>query len=188
MHVLQEYVAVVHPWKRPVLAYSGQYHPVSQGLSWSVLSDACMGKSCLGQSGSCFILRQEIHLQERGIRSGTLPAPLAVGFGKACEVARKEMEVDTAHIKRLADRLYDGLNAQLQHVVLNGPLDQKQRYVGNLNLSFAYVEGESLLMGLKVTRLLIRHQPSLSLARPIRWFPSYLLSALIFNESVVQLC
>ena len=90
------------------------------------------------------------NLQERGIRSGTVPAPLAVGFGKACEVARQEMAVDTEHIKKLADRLHHGLTAQLQHVILNGPQDQQQRYVGNLNLSFAYVEGESLLMGLKV--------------------------------------
>ena len=60
------------------------------------------------------------------------------------------MEVDTAHIKTLSDRLYAGINDQLEHVILNGPQDQTQRYVGNLNLSFAYVEGESLLMGLKV--------------------------------------
>ena len=60
----------------------------------------------------------------------------------ACDVSRC----------RLAYRLYDGITSQLQHVVLNGPghLDEKQRYVGNMNMSFAYVEGESLLMGLKV--------------------------------------
>ena len=52
----------------------------------------------------------------------------------------------------LAERLYDGITGQLDGVVLNGPggMDGRQRYLGNLNLSFAYVEGESLLMGLKV--------------------------------------
>ena len=56
---------------------------------------------------------------------------------------------------RLAHRLYNGINAQLKDVVLNGPghLDEQQRYVGNLNMSFAHVEGESLLMGLKVGRV-----------------------------------
>ena len=91
-------------------------------------------------------------LQERGVRSGTLPAPLVVGFGAAAAVAKQDMARDEAHIRRLAHRLYDGITSQMQGVVLNGPadLDGKQRYIGNLNLSFAYVEGESLLMGLKV--------------------------------------
>lgn len=86
------------------------------------------------------------------MRSGTVPAPLVVGFGAAAELAKEDMASDTAHIRRLAHRLYDGITSQLQGVVLNGPgdLDGDQRYVGNLNLSFAYVEGESLLMGLKV--------------------------------------
>lgn len=86
------------------------------------------------------------------MRSGTVPAPLAVGFGAAAAVAQREMAADTAHIGRLAHRLYDGITSRLDGVVLNGPgdLDGAQRYVGNLNLSFAYVEGESLLMGLKV--------------------------------------
>lgn len=89
--------------------------------------------------------------QERGIRSGTVPAPLVVGLGAACDLASREMQADSEHIRKLAHRLYDGIHAKLQHVVLNGPghLDEKQRYVGNLNMSFAYVEGESLLMGLK---------------------------------------
>ncbi len=86
------------------------------------------------------------------MRSGTLPAPLVVGFGAAAAVAQREMARDEAHIRKLAHRLYKGITGQMQGVVLNGPddLDGKQRYIGNLNLSFAYVEGESLLMGLKV--------------------------------------
>ncbi|KAK9821076.1 hypothetical protein WJX74_009438 [Apatococcus lobatus] len=119
--------------------------------------------------------------QERGIRSGTVPAPLAVGFGKACEVARQEMAVDTAHIKKLADRLYNGLNDQLQHIVLNGPQDQKQRYVGNLNLSFAYVEGESLLMGLKDLAV-----SSGSACTSASLEPSYVLRALGVEEDMAH--
>lgn len=89
--------------------------------------------------------------QERGLRSGTLATPLVVGLGEACRVASIEMENDKEHITRLANRLYNGLNAKLEHIVLNGPPMARpdQRYPGNVNLSFAYVEGESLLMGLK---------------------------------------
>ena len=59
-------------------------------------------------------------------------------------------------MQALAQRLHDGITGQLSGVVLNGPggMDGKQRYIGNLNLSFAYVEGESLLMGLKVGTLM----------------------------------
>jgi len=85
--------------------------------------------------------------QERGLRSGTLPAPLVVGFGKACEVARECMEEDELHCRKLQKRLYDGITSQLEEVYVNGDLEE--RFSGNLNLSFAYVEGESLLMGLK---------------------------------------
>lgn len=75
-----------------------------------------------------------------------------VGLGKACEVAAEEMQSDKAHVTALAKRLYEGITSRLQGVVVNGPLDFSghTRYPGNLNLSFAYVEGESLIMGLKV--------------------------------------
>lgn len=85
--------------------------------------------------------------QERGMRSGTLPTPLAVGLGAACEVAMKEMEYDREHVRRLSKRLIDGIMSGASHVVRNG--DPDQCYEGCINLSFAYVEGESLLMGLK---------------------------------------
>ena len=85
--------------------------------------------------------------QERGIRSGTVPSFLVAGLGKACEVAAQEMENDRRHVERLAKKLYDGVTSKLEGVVLNG--DHEHRYWGNCNLSFAYVEGESLLMGLK---------------------------------------
>ena len=85
--------------------------------------------------------------QERGLRSGTLPHPLVAGLGVACEIAAAEMENDRAWIDRLSRRLLDGITSQLTHVTLNG--DSSERYLGNLNLSFACVEGESMLMALK---------------------------------------
>ena len=84
--------------------------------------------------------------QERGVRSGTIAVPLVVAIGAAAELAGKEMERDTARIKALQKRLYDGLTSQLSHLIINGDLDK--RYCGNLNISFSCVEGESLLMGI----------------------------------------
>lgn len=87
--------------------------------------------------------------QERGLRSGTLPHPLVAGLGVACEVARAEMANDAEWISFLSKRLYDGITSQLTHVTLNGDAPAASRYNGNLNLSFACVEGESMLMALK---------------------------------------
>lgn len=84
---------------------------------------------------------------ERGMRSGTLNVPGIVGLGKAAEVAMKDMEADTQRITALRDRLYRQLTDALEEVYLNG--HPTQRLPGNLNLSFAFVEGESLIMGLK---------------------------------------
>lgn len=85
--------------------------------------------------------------QERGLRSGTLPHPLAVGLGAACRVAKQEMENDSKWVNFLSKRLYEGVVSQVPEVILNG--DKDSRYPGNLNFSFAFVEGESLLMALK---------------------------------------
>ncbi len=85
--------------------------------------------------------------QERGMRSGTLPTPLCVGFGEACAIAKAEMIEETARIKKLSDRFYDTITKRLPEVYLNG--DPIQRVPANLNLSFAYVEGEGLMMGIK---------------------------------------
>lgn len=60
------------------------------------------------------------------------------------------MVSDTAHIRAMADRLHHGITSRCDGVVLNGPQSTDQRYVGNMNLSFSGVEGESLIMGLKV--------------------------------------
>lgn len=87
--------------------------------------------------------------QERGLRSGTVPAPLVVGLGEACRIANKEMALDHARIKLLSDRLINGITSQVEEIVRNGDPDG---YPGCVNLSFSYVEGESLLMALKVCR------------------------------------
>lgn len=76
-----------------------------------------------------------------------MSTPLVVGFGTACEVAAREMERDTTHVRRLSDRLLKGIQERVPAVVLNG--HPTQRWIGNLNLSFECVEGESLLMALK---------------------------------------
>lgn len=85
--------------------------------------------------------------QERGLRSGTLAPALCVGMGEAAKVCIDDMEKDKKWISHLADRLKAGIAAKISDVVLNG--DENARYPGNLNYSFAYVEGESLLMALK---------------------------------------
>jgi len=85
--------------------------------------------------------------QERGLRSGTLPTALVVGFGAAAELSMSEMESDYKHVSALSDRLYEKLSTELKDITLNG--SKEFRYKGNLNVSFAYVEGESLLMALK---------------------------------------
>lgn len=84
---------------------------------------------------------------ERGFRSGTLPTPLIVGLGKAAQIAGQDMEKDYQHIKYLSDKFYNAVISQIPEVYLNG--DGVQRYPGNLNLSFAYVEGESLIIAIK---------------------------------------
>lgn len=85
--------------------------------------------------------------QERGMRSGTLPTPLIVGLGMAAEIAYSEMEKDTKHVNYLFDRFLNNIHNRISEVYLNG--DKNQRYKGNLNLSFAGVEGESIILAIK---------------------------------------
>ncbi len=85
--------------------------------------------------------------QERGLRSGTLSAPLVAGFGKAAEIAKAEMVQNAAHVKKLFDKLYSGLFDNIPNIYLNG--SKEHRFYGNLNVSFEYIEGESLLMALE---------------------------------------
>ena len=84
---------------------------------------------------------------ERGMRSGTLNVTGIVGLGKACEIAGEELEKESERILRMRERLRQQITGALDEVYLNG--HPMQRLPGNLNLSFAFVEGESLLMGLK---------------------------------------
>ncbi|XP_054792421.1 cysteine desulfurase, mitochondrial-like [Prosopis cineraria] len=117
--------------------------------------------------------------QERGIRSGTLPTPLVVGMGAACELAMKEMEYDEKRISALQERLLNGIREKLEGVVVNGSMER--RYAGNLNLSFAYVEGESLLMGLKEVAV-----SSGSACTSASLEPSYVLRALGVEEDMAH--
>jgi cysteine desulfurase len=83
---------------------------------------------------------------ERGMRSGTLNVPGAVGFGMACEIAGADLEAEHGRILSLRERLQSGIFDQLDGVFLNG--HPSRRLAGNLNVSFAHVDGESLLLGL----------------------------------------
>ncbi|KAF8057853.1 NFS1 [Scenedesmus sp. PABB004] len=119
--------------------------------------------------------------QERGLRSGTVPTAAVVGLGAACEVAAQEMAADHAHICKLEARLREGIMGQLSGVVLNGPADLAHRYPGNVNLSFAYVEGESLIMGLKDIAV-----SSGSACTSASLEPSYVLRALGVEEDMAH--
>ncbi len=83
---------------------------------------------------------------ERGMRSGTLNVPGIVGLGKACAIASSDMAEEMKYLSGLRDRLKDKIMGQLDEVYINGSMEH--RLPGNLNISFAYVEGESLLMGI----------------------------------------
>jgi cysteine desulfurase len=109
--------------------------------------------------------------QERGIRSGTVPTPLAVALGAAAEIASKEMARDSKRIKTLADRFYSKVSTALPHIVINGSTER--RYPGSLNISFSCVEGESLLMGMKSVAV-----SSGSACTSASLEPSYVLRAL----------
>ncbi|MCZ6580300.1 MAG: IscS subfamily cysteine desulfurase [Nitrospirales bacterium] len=108
---------------------------------------------------------------ERGMRSGTIPVPLVVGFGKACELCEQEMATESIRIAAMRDRLEEGINASLEESYLNG--HPTERLPGNLNISFAYVEGEALLMGVKEIAL-----SSGSACTSATLEPSYVLRAL----------
>ena len=117
--------------------------------------------------------------QERGFRSGTLPTPLCVGLGAAAEIARKEMADETAKLLKLRDRFYKSVTDRLPEVYLNG--DLKNRLPGNLNISFAYVEGEGLMMGIKDLSV-----SSGSACTSASLEPSYVLRALGVTEDLAH--
>jgi cysteine desulfurase len=117
--------------------------------------------------------------QERGMRSGTLPTPMCVGIGEACAIAEQEMAGETDRLRYLADRFQKGIHENLKEVFLNG--DVEQRFPGNINLSFAYVEGESMIMGLKDLAV-----SSGSACTSASLEPSYVLRALGVNEELAH--
>ena len=117
--------------------------------------------------------------QERGFRSGTLPTPLCVGLGEAAEICMKEMDAEAKRLKKLQDRMLNGLRAKLTDIVVNGDLEQ--RIPGNLNISFAYVEGESLMMGIKNLAV-----SSGSACTSASLEPSYVLRALGVEEEMAH--
>lgn len=84
---------------------------------------------------------------ERGLRSGTLPVANVVGFGKACELCKQEMTEEARRLLKLRDRLHHGITEQLDEVYLNG--HPTNRLPGNLNLSFAHVQSDALMMAMK---------------------------------------
>jgi len=108
---------------------------------------------------------------ERGMRSGTLNVPGIVGLGKACAIAGEEMVEEAAKLAALRDRLKAAIMGQLDEVYINGSMEH--RLPGNLNLSFAYVEGESLLMGINDVAV-----SSGSACTSATLEPSYVLKAL----------
>ena len=129
--------------------------------------------------GACYVRRRpRVRLdpiisgggQERGLRSGTLSPALVVGFGEACRIASEEMAYDSRRINALSQRLLSGL-LSLEHTSQNG--DPERHYPGCVNVSFAYVEGESLLMALKDIAL-----SSGSACTSASLEPSYVLRAL----------
>ncbi len=117
--------------------------------------------------------------QERGMRSGTLPTPLCVGLGQAAFIAKNEMEEESKRIKALTDRILKGLQTRLPEVYLNG--DAVQRAPGNLNLSFAHVEGEGLMMGIKELSV-----SSGSACTSASLEPSYVLRAIGVEEGLAH--
>jgi len=115
---------------------------------------------------------------ERGLRSGTLPTHQIVGMGEAFRIARLEMAEEEARIRVLRDRLWQGLG-EMEEVYLNGDLDQ--RVPGNLNVSFNYVEGESLIMALKDMAV-----SSGSACTSSSLEPSYVLRAIGRNDELAH--
>ena len=116
---------------------------------------------------------------ERGMRSGTLNVPGIVGFGKAAQIAREDLQKESAEMFRLREKLRTTLERELDELYINGDLEK--RLPGNLNMSFAYVEGESLLMGINDIAV-----SSGSACTSASLEPSYVLKALGVGEDLAH--
>ncbi len=115
---------------------------------------------------------------ERGLRSGTLPTHQIVGMGEAFKIAKEEMATENERIRMLRDRLYNGLK-DMEEVYVNGDLEH--RIAGNLNISFNFVEGESLIMALRDLAV-----SSGSACTSASLEPSYVLRALGRNDELAH--
>jgi cysteine desulfurase len=116
---------------------------------------------------------------ERGMRSGTLPVPMIVGLGAACEIARLEMPTESKRVFELRERLREGIMNQLPETYING--HPTERLPGNANISFAYVEGEGLMMGVKDVAV-----SSGSACTSASLEPSYVLRALGVGDELAH--
>ncbi|MBI3858036.1 MAG: IscS subfamily cysteine desulfurase [Planctomycetes bacterium] len=116
---------------------------------------------------------------ENGLRSGTLPVPLVVGFGQACEIAGREMRDEAVRVLALRERLRKHIVGEFDHVRVNGSLER--RLPGNLNVSFEYVEGESLILGMADVAV-----SSGSACASAKLEPSHVLLALGVNEALAR--
>jgi cysteine desulfurase len=116
---------------------------------------------------------------ERGMRSGTLNVPAIVGLGKACEIAGEEMEAETKRLTELRDYMKNKFESKLDYVHVNGNMEH--HLPGNLNMSFVYVEGESLLMGINDIAV-----SSGSACTSATLEPSYVLKALGLGDDVAH--
>jgi cysteine desulfurase len=116
---------------------------------------------------------------ERGMRSGTLNVPGIVGFGKAAELSAAEMQVEGKRLLALRERLREGIQSQVTDTYVNGSMEH--RLPGNLNISFAYVEGEAMLMGLKDVAV-----SSGSACTSASLEPSYVLRAVGVEEEMAH--
>lgn len=117
--------------------------------------------------------------QERGMRAGTLNVPGIVGLGEACEIAHAELDSEASRLKELRDLLFNTIMLELEMVELNG--HPTQRLPGNLNLSFAFVEGESLMLGMRGIAV-----SSGSACTSASLEPSHVLKAIGVNDSLAH--
>ena len=116
---------------------------------------------------------------ERGMRSGTLNVTGIVGMGMAAEICRKELHSESERLLKLRNRLHEGINSKLEDAYLNGhPI---HRLPGNLNISFAFVEGEGLMMGIKDVAV-----SSGSACTSASLEPSYVLKALGLGDELAH--
>ena len=117
--------------------------------------------------------------QERGMRSGTLSPALCVGLGEACKICADEIDEESKRITKLKNILLEGIRGECDDIFING--SETDRVPGNINLSFAYVEGESLMMGIKNLAV-----SSGSACTSASLEPSYVLKALGVSEELAH--